>query len=490
MPKKIKIVGNALIVEDTITSVVEIDEPSKDVYFDNTKLNDGYIQITQKDGARSIDSSIGSKIALGDSVDSNDVEFTASTFRLFMNLNTGSIGGDLAISNLPLSAFNDLRTIELSPQLQQSFEYTVDNTDLTVNTVVNGGTITQTSGMGVLATSTTTLSSAKLLSKQHAKYRTGLGGLARFTALFTSGVANTEQYIGLMDEEGSSESFKNGYAIGFNGDTFSILRWQNDVLFNIEQADFDDPLDGSGISGITLNPTKLSVFEINYQYLGAGAIYFSIERPETGYFVVFHIIKYANSNIVPSTFNPNYKFTVWVDNKSTESNLVLKTSSFAYFMEGSTSFIELHQPQNSTGIKSKNSVTTAVAIFTIRNKTSFASKTNFIDIFLENVSASIEASAANNLGSVRLVKNATLGGTPSYSDINTSNSVVEVDVAGTTVTGGVTIFPAPLAGKNDKILEDLTEYKILLNPGETMTLEGLSANSATMQGSLLWKELF
>ena len=31
---------------------------------------------------------------------------------------------------LPLSAFGDLRTIELSPQFQGSFEYTVDNTDL------------------------------------------------------------------------------------------------------------------------------------------------------------------------------------------------------------------------------------------------------------------------------------------------------------------------------------------------------------------------
>lgn len=391
---------------------------------------------------------------------------------------------------IPLTAFGDLRTAELAPQLQQSFEYTVGNTDLTTNTIANGGTVTQAEGMGVLTSSTTTASSAKLISKQHAKYRSGLGGLTRFTALFTPGVAATEQYIGIMDEEGSSAAFKNGYAIGFNGDVFSILRFQNDVLFDIAQSNWDDPLDGTGTSGIVFDPTKLNVFQINYQYLGAGAINFFIENPGTGMFILFHTIKYSNNNILPSTFNPNYHFTLWVDNKATTDNLILKTSSYAYFMEGSTSFIELHQPQNSTGIKSKASVTTEVAIFTIRNKTNFASKTNFIDIFLENITSSIEAAAANNLGSVRLVKNATLGGTPSYSDINTTNSVVEVDIAGTTVVGGTVMFPAPLAGKNDKLLEDLTNLKIILNPGETMTLAGLSANSATIEGSLLWKELF
>ena len=397
---------------------------------------------------------------------------------------------NITVDNIATTAFGDLRTAELAPQLQQSFEYTVDNTDLTTNTVVNGGTITQADGMGVLTSSTTTASSAKLISKQHAKYRSGLGGLTRFTALFTAGVAATEQYIGIMDEEGSSAAFKNGYGIGFNGDVFSILRFQNDVLFDIAQSGWDDPLDGTGISGLIFDPTKLNVFQINYQYLGAGAINFFIEKPETGMFILFHTIKYSNSSILPSTFNPNYHFTLWVNNKGTTDNLIMKSSSYAYFMEGSTSFIELHQPQNSTGIKSKGSVTTEIAIFTIRNKSTFASKTNFIDIFLENITASIEASSANNLASVRLVKNATLGGIPDYSDINTSNSVVEVDVAGTTVTGGVVIFPAPLAGKNDTILEDLTNLKIILNPGETMTLAGLSVNSATIEGSSLWKELF
>lgn len=391
----------------------------------------------------------------------------------------------------PLTAFGDLQVAELSPLFQTSFEYTVDNTDLNTNTVVAGGTVTQASGMAVLTTSTTTSSSALLESKQHARYHSGLGGLFRFTGLFTAGVAGTEQYMGIMDEVGSSEAFENGYGIGYNGTTFSVLRWRNDVLVtNLAQASWDDPLDGTGASGITLDQTKLNVFAIAYQFLGAGNIFFLIENENTGMFETIHMIKYANLNTEPSVHNPNFRGALWVNNGATTSNMIAKSSSFSYFVQGKTRFIELHQPENSSGEQQKTTVTTETAIFTIRNKAAYVSKTNFIDIFIQRVAGSIEASSANNLGKIRLVKNATLGGSPSYSDINTANSVVEIDTAGTTVTGGVEIISSPLAGKNDKIAEGLTDYRIILNPGETITVAGSSANSATINASTLWRELF
>ena len=82
-----------------------------------------------------------------------------------------------------------------------------------------------------------------------------------------------------------------------------------------------------------------------------------------------HTIDYANQNIVPSTFNPNFHFTICSDNKATTSDITVKTASYAYFVEGQTNFIELQQFIESSGIQEKTSVTTEVAIFTIRNKT-------------------------------------------------------------------------------------------------------------------------
>lgn len=398
--------------------------------------------------------------------------------------------GETKVSVSQQSAFGDLRTIELSPIFQGTFEYTVDNTDLNTNIEVNGGTVTQASAMAVVGTSITTSSTALFQTKQHARYRSGFGGLLRFTALFTSPVAGTEQYIGLADETGSSAAFKNGFMVGYDGTTFGFHRFQNDAKTTVAQSSWDDPMDGTGLSGMTLDQTKLNVFQIQFQYLGAGAITLWIEDDSTGDFVKVHTIKYANLNTSPSVHNPNFFHSMWTNNGSTTSDIVLKSSSYGYFIEGKTAFIELHQPQFSTGTKEKTTVTTEVAIVTIRNKATYVSKTNFIDVLIQGLFASIEASSANNLGTIRFIRNATLGGTPSYSDINTSNSVVEFDTAGTTITGGTELFPAPLAGKNDKILVDALLLKVILNPNDTLTISGSSANSATIDGGIFWRELF
>lgn len=394
------------------------------------------------------------------------------------------------IQSLPLSAFGDMRTAEITPQFQGVFEYTVDNTELNINTVANGGTVSQASAMAVISSSTTTASTAMLQSKRHARYRPGLGSLCRFTTLFTAGVAVTEQYIGLLDEIGSSAAFKNGVAIGFDGENFGLHRFDNDTKVSISQTDWDDPLDGSGISGMTIDLEKLNVWAITYQYLGAGQITLKVENPETGDLETVHAIKYANTNIVPSSFNPNYHYTIFVDNKATTSDLTAKCSSYSYFIEGRTKHFEVHQPHFSSGLKEKNTVTSEVAIFTIRNKSTYQSKTNYIDLVLEFVSAAIEASSANNIGGIRLVRDASLGGAPSFSDISTSNSVVEIDTSGTTVTGGRELFNVALAGKNDREAINVSAYDIIIAPGETLTLAGSSANSATVDGSILWKELF
>ena len=412
-------------------------------------------------------------------------QITDGTDEVVVNTN-GSINVE---TDTARGAFGEQLSANLYPQYQGTFEYTVGNTELNTNTEVNGGTVTQGSGMCVVSTSTTTASTAEFKSKRHARYRAGLGGLQRFTALFTTPVAATEQLVGLADETGSSEAYKNGYMIGYIGTVFGYHRYQNDVLTTVPIAQWDDPLDGTGASGTTIDQTKLGVWAIQFQYLGAGAVKICFENPATGNLDVVHVDQYANANIVPSTFNPNFHFTIWTDNKATTTDLILKSASYAYFIEGMTSNIELHQPQFNTDELSKSTVTTEVAIFTIRNKSTYQSKTNYVDLMLENFTGSIEAASANNLGDVRLVKDATLGGSPSYADINTSDSVVDIDVAGTTVTGGKTLITIPLAGKNDRAFENLVDYKILIGPGETVTLAGTSGNSATINGALLWKEL-
>lgn len=395
-------------------------------------------------------------------------------------------------TNLPLTIFGDLRTAELSPIFQGSFEYTVDNTELNTNIVVAGGTVTQGSAMAVVGTSTTTGSTACFQSKRHARYRAGLGGVLRLTTLFTAPVAATEQYSGLMDEEGSGAAFKNGLAVGYDGLTFGFHRFTNDVKISAKKSAWDDPLDGSGKSKLVVTDTELAnvnIWFIRFGYLGIAnpELWF---MPPIGPMILVHTIRTAGALTTPHSFNPNYHFMMWANNKATTADIVVKAGSYAYFTEGKTELIESHQPQQSTGEQSKAGVTTEVAICTIKNKAVYQSKTNFIDVFIELNSSSIEASSSNNLGDLRLVRNATLGGTPVYVDINTSDSIVAMDISGTSVAGGKEITGFPLAGKNDKEITNLIPYKIILAPGETLTVAGSSANTATIKARLLWKELF
>ncbi len=388
------------------------------------------------------------------------------------------------------TAFGELQVASLSPIFQNTFEYTVDNTELLTNVVVSGGTVTQANGMGVVGSSTTTTSTACLQSAQHARYHAGTGGLSRFTALWSAPVATTEMFVGLADETGSSATFKNGYMVGYDGTTFGFHRFQNDSKITVALSAWDDPLDGTGPSGITLDTTKINVFQIQFQYLGAGAIRIYVEDSVSGDFVLAHSIQYANTQTEPSVHNPNFHHTMWVNNAGTTSDVEIKSASFVYFVEGEASLIQIHQPQFASGIQEQTTVTSEVALFTIRNKTTYVGKTNFIDILVEGFGSSIEASSANNLGSVRIVKDAILGGAPSYSDINTTNSVIELDTSATTVTSGTDLLDTSLAGKNDKVFLDLTRLQIILHPGNTLTIAGTSSNSATMDANILWKELF
>jgi hypothetical protein len=389
-----------------------------------------------------------------------------------------------------VGAFGEALVAELTPILQQSFEYTVDNTFLTENTEVGGGTVTQATGLAIVTTSTTTGSSALLQSGRHGRYRAGQGILLRMTGLFSNGVTGTEQYIGLADVIGSSAAFKNGFMIGYDGSDFGVHRFQGDSKTTVNLTDCDDPLDGSGASGMVIDTTKINVFGIRFQYLGAGAIEYLVEDDSTGKLIPFHTVFYANNELTPSVYNPNFHVMLWAANKGTTANIVTKTASFGYFVEGVSPVKNLQQPQFSTSLQQKTTVTTEVAILTIRNKSIYASVSNFMDIQLEQVVSQIEANSANNLGYIRLVRNATLGGAPSYTDINATNSVVEIDVSGTTVTGGEEVMVIPLAGKNDKEIIDLTPFEIYVKHNDTITVSGVSANSATIEASLLWKELF
>jgi len=377
-----------------------------------------------------------------------------------------------------IGAFGQLVAQEETPIVTIDFPYNI-NTAYVTPTTANGGTVTQANSQAILQTSAAANGSAALDSIIAARYLPGQGKIIRFTAIFTPGVANATQVIGAGDAN-------DGYFFGYQGATFGLFRRQNGTDFFTAQADWNtDTFDGSGDagnpSGALLDQTKGNVYQIKYQWLGYGAIRYYIEDNATGVVTQVHVIKYTNLNIIPSVFNPSFQLHAQVINSGNTSNITLITASMGLYSEGP---VDVSGARFSTGNR-KTGITTETNIFTIQNKTSFQSKTNRGRIHFDSIGSSISGAAD---AQYRIVLNATLGGTPSFADIAVNQSIAAVDVAGTTVTGGIEWRRGPSAG-NFQLSEDLSSLEMRINPGDTLTFAGTSFGAAVAPNlSASWRE--
>ncbi len=115
------------------------------------------------------------------------------------------------------TAFDELSVAEPSPVVQVQFPYNI-NTDIW-EVRDNNGTASIANNLANLSTGARATASSTILSRTPVKYNPGQGGLCRFTAVYSTAVANSTQYVGI----GNSTD---GYFIGYEGTTFGILRRQ------------------------------------------------------------------------------------------------------------------------------------------------------------------------------------------------------------------------------------------------------------------------
>ena len=368
----------------------------------------------------------------------------------------------------PRTAFGELRVANMTPVLQNDFIY-LTNDRLYKETTAGSGAVLIAKSMLVAQTGTTTASTVEYESIRRVKYRAGQGVISRFTGVFTTGVANTTQYIGIIDVD-------NGFAFGYNGDTFGILHradtsgfivdtWIPQTSWNVDKAD------GTGTLP-TFNPTNGNVFEITFQYLGFGMITFSVENPTTGGFVRVHQIEYANSNTIPSIGNATLPFEVYADNGSTTTDIITKTASVGIYTEGKKI------PEGVKTSHSNNITTTATEaqFFTLLNKTTYGSITNHVEALLQYITASVSSSGNRNM-TVKVLKNATLAGT-SYTDVDANASPLQIDTAGTLTGGtGEVIFSFTIANNTSQAI-NLSTLDLFFSPGETLTISGTNSSGS------------
>ena len=378
------------------------------------------------------------------------------------------------------TAFGELQVAELTPMAGWTFAYNV-NADLVISTVASGGTVTGADGFAVLTTDAAIDSSAKIETKLPVRYIPGQGALARFTAIFTTGIVGSTQIIGI----GATDD---GLFFGYNGATFGVMRRAGGVDTWTPFAEWSNGISGGNAIWLNLiDWTKGNVFQIQFQWLGFGEIRFSVENPQTGEFALVHRIRYTNTATTTSLRNPTLPIMAEVANTTNDSAIVLKTPSAMGFCEGK--IVDPSPPHPlalpRVRVAAKAAITTEANVLTLRSPATWKTKANRIRAQLGVLSVATDGTKP---AIIRLVRNTTLGGAPNFADHSADTSPIEFDTAGTTLTGGTVVFAVTL-DKTDAQQFDLREWSLFLNPGETITVSAQSANATAVDVALNWIDL-
>lgn len=117
------------------------------------------------------------------------------------------------------SAFGELLTVSPTPIVQLDALRGIDLADISILASGTGATAGTDAAKLVFKVESGTSSNgdAHVLSKKYMKYRPGQGSLSRFTAAFTTGVANSTQRAGLTDSEVA-------LCVGYDGVDFGVVR--------------------------------------------------------------------------------------------------------------------------------------------------------------------------------------------------------------------------------------------------------------------------
>ncbi len=242
-----------------------------------------------------------------------------------------------------------------------------------------------------------------------------------------------------------------------------------------------DVANGSAVLPL-LDPTKGNVYQIRYQWLGFGALDFSIEDPVTGDLVLVHRVRYANANTEPSINNPSLPLSAIAENVANTSNLTVQIGSMSGLTEGERALLG---PVSAVSAVNTNiNTTTETPVITLHNKIDYQGHTNRTVTLLGTIAVATDATQSM---AIIVRYNATLVGAV-FADVDADNSAIEVDSTATGVSGG-TLGPRIVVSKNGQTRLLLS---IDLLPGETVTISGLATLGTGHEAlvSVEWNEEF
>ena len=352
--------------------------------------------------------------------------------------------------------------------------------DLANKTITGSGYVSATCPVLNIFTGANDPSSAKVESKAFLTYYPGRETFAAFSVKFPTFYSGASQWIGLFDDG-------DGFAIGYNGTDFSILLRNNSIDTIITQDNFsNDKLKGSGLSGISIDPSKYNVFRISFGCFETNPIKFDI-MGQNGTFFTFHIIAHPTLYSDPITKNLALPLAAEVKKSGHcgRNDVGISTGSWQVGVSGRPDIQIVRQ--NFAGREDFN-ITQGddyTPVLSIRNKTNFHNVTNrtlakliFGNFFCDS----------SKFTRFKLIKNGTLTRS-NFVDVSTNFSAMEYDISSASIQNGREVFKFTIDGSCSQIINFLSNgIKINILPGETLTLiaacnNNISGNSGAGHSS-------
>lgn len=246
--------------------------------------------------------------------------------------------------------------------------------------------------------------------------------------------------------------------------------------------DFTALADWNGADCSWLDPSKGNVYRVDVQYLGYGDIDLYIEFADPKRYELAHRLHLANELTTTNVTNPSYRIGWTSSNRGDTTGVTVRGASAAAFTQGDL----IIQDESRSYSVNKASVSTEVAVLTVKALDVLDGKVSLSDILLQSLSVSTDSTK----GAIfKVYKNATLAGSPVYNFIEEGVSIAVVDVAGTTVSGGRLLNTITIGAAQSRNV-DLTNYDIKLFPSDTLTVTAqiTSGAASSMVVALTWKE--
>lgn len=230
-----------------------------------------------------------------------------------------------------VSSLGILRTASSIPIFNRSERYDLEENFYFTSSTVSGATITHDTNKASRIMAVTSLAGSKAIRRTRIRFRYVKGGpnIILISANFKDKVTGIKKTIGQFSEN-------NGWFIQLDGTTAKVgVRSSTSgsvVDTTIIQSLWDDPLDGTGPSGMIIDWNKQQLFEISYTWLGAAGVRFGVYHE--GRVIYFHKFYFGNSISTAYSQTAVLPLRFEIENVSGTTSATMELTCYSVLREG------------------------------------------------------------------------------------------------------------------------------------------------------------